>query len=147
MTDFVASIDRHLPAAPERVFAAWTDPALFAKWAWAGIGENPVAEIEARAGGDYACTTFVKGEPWKFRGTYEELDAPARIVATLVWEADVGYPPGTERVEVTLTPTDDGGTHMSFRHAGIPDAKSVEGHTQGWGAAFEGLAALLQATA
>ena len=146
MSDFVASIDRHLPATPERVFAAWTDPRLFAQWAWAGIGENPVAEIDARAGGDYRCTTFVKEEPWAFRGTFTTLDAPTRLSATLVWEADVGYPPGTEHVDVTLTPTDDG-THMSFRHSSIPDAKSVEGHTEGWGQAFVGLAALLQATA
>lgn len=145
MPDFVAAIDRHLPATPERVYAAWTEPALLAKWVWAGIGGDETATTDLRVGGDLRVCTQVKGEPWCFRGTYEVLEPPAKLRFSLVWEADVGYPPGTEHIEVTLTPADEG-THMSFRHSNIPDAKSVEGHTEGWDHAFKGLAALLLAT-
>lgn len=144
MTDFVVSIDRHLPAPPERVYAAWTDPAVWAKWVWAGIGSDPVASIDLRPGGAYRVCTTVKGDLWCFRGVYEALDPPTSLRCTLIWEADVGYPPGTEHLEITLAPTAEG-THMAFRHRDLPHAIAVKGHTDGWAMAFEGLAALLLA--
>jgi glutathione S-transferase len=145
MTGFVAAVDRHLPAPPERVFAAWTDPALLPRWAWAGMGTGTTASVDLRPGGAYRiCTTMKNGVVMCFRGLYESLEPPTFLRCTLVWEADVGYPPGTEFVEVTLTPTAEGGTHMAFRHSALPDAKSVEGHAEGWGAAFDLLAKLVQ---
>lgn len=143
MSEFKAAIERSLPAPPARVFEAWTDPTLLARWVWAGIGREPVATVDATVGGAYrVCTTVKDDDVWCFRGEYELLEPPRRLTCTLLWEADVGYPPGTERLDVTFT-ADDEGTRMTFEHTGIPDAESVKGHTDGWNAAFDKLAALV----
>lgn len=145
MTSLVASIECTLPAPPEGVYAAWTDPAVLARWVWAGMGADPVATVDLRVGGAYrVCTHMKDGAAWCFRGTYEALSPPTALRCTLVWEADVGYPPGIEHLEVSLIAVPEG-MRMAFRHSGIPDERSVGGHTEGWAAAFDLLAAQLGA--
>ncbi len=139
---FECIIERAFVGPAERIFEAWTDPDLFAKWVWAGIGTEPRAEIDLRIGGLFRASTKVKEERWAFRGTWTAIEPPHRLAGVLVWEADVGYPPGDEPLEITLVPTEDG-CRMRFVHRGIPDEKSVEGHRAGWSKAFDDLAGVL----
>jgi uncharacterized protein YndB with AHSA1/START domain len=52
-------------------------------------------------------------------------------VFTWGWEGSTTVPPGSSRVEVTLTPDGDG-TILRLVHSGLPHAESILDHTQGW---------------
>jgi uncharacterized protein YndB with AHSA1/START domain len=120
-------------ARPETVWRYWTDPRRMCDW-W-----GQAAELDARAGG--ACIVDLGGGA-VMRGEYIELIPHERIVFTFGWDPhDDGpdLPPGSTRVEVTLTP-DGNDTIMTVRHSGIP-AVEADRHEAGWGEFLPRLAA------
>jgi uncharacterized protein YndB with AHSA1/START domain len=85
-------VERDFAAPRERVFAAWTEPDLIARW-WGRRGpETRVDELDARPGGRWR---FVEVEPdgteVAFRGVYREVQAPVRLVYTFEWEGAPGH--------------------------------------------------------
>lgn len=80
--------ERAYDAPPERVFAAFTDPSLVARW-WGSAGAKLVVEaMDVRAGGKWRFVeTDAKGRTSTFHGEYLDVTPPARIVATLRYGA------------------------------------------------------------
>jgi uncharacterized protein YndB with AHSA1/START domain len=72
-------LTRDFAAAPEQVFAAWTQPEQVACW-WDAAGEKLArCEIDLRVGGSFAFVS--RGHPdMPFAGIYREIAPPARIV-------------------------------------------------------------------
>jgi uncharacterized protein YndB with AHSA1/START domain len=64
-------------------------------------------------------------------GEYLELDPPNRLVISWGWQGE-GHPvpPGSSRVEVTLTQEGEG-TMLRLIHSGLPEG-TESGHEQGW---------------
>jgi uncharacterized protein YndB with AHSA1/START domain len=113
-----------IAAPPETVWKFWTEPQRLAEW-WATD-----AEVEAEPGGLFR---VVMGEGPVMRGTFVELDPPRRLVFTFGWEGDPPagpLPPGSTRVEVTLTPQ-EGGTLLLLRHFDMPVHHAPD-HQHGW---------------
>ncbi|GAA2681109.1 SRPBCC family protein [Nonomuraea recticatena] len=110
----------HIHAGPETVWRFFTDPARLAQW-WG------TAELDARPGG--TLRVHMDGGPRPvMHGRFVELVPYERIVFTFGWEATPGapdIPPGTTRVEVTLT-QDGEGTRLTLRHSGLPDLLEQE---------------------
>jgi uncharacterized protein YndB with AHSA1/START domain len=50
------TLKRRLDAAPEKVYAAWTDPEKIVKWFGPDAGPVKHAETDVRTGGHYAVT-------------------------------------------------------------------------------------------
>ena len=115
-------IERTIRATPETIFAYFTDSRRYTEWM--GID----AELEATPGGIYRVRvpqgTFAVGE-------FLEVHPPTRLVFTWGWEGDPEVPPGSSRVEVTLTPG-EGGTIVRLVHTGLPDPDAFAPHTLGW---------------
>ena len=85
-------IERTFDAPRDRVFAAYTDPALIPEW-WGPRGTTTeVVQMDARTGGDWRFISHNSdGSQDGFRGTYREVSAPERIVQTFEWEGMPGY--------------------------------------------------------
>jgi uncharacterized protein YndB with AHSA1/START domain len=85
-------IERVFDAPRDRVFAAYTDPALIPEW-W-GLRETTtiVDEMDVRTGGRWR---FIErnadGTESAFRGAYREITPPERIVQTFEWEPMAGH--------------------------------------------------------
>ena len=77
-------------------------------------------------------------------GEYREIDPPHRLVMTWGWQGNPSVPPGSTRVEITLTP-DGEGTLLHLRHTGLPDDAARETHLAGWSQYTGRLVALLAA--
>jgi uncharacterized protein YndB with AHSA1/START domain len=81
-----------------------------------------------------------------FEGTYAVVEAPARLVYTVHWDAPVGYNQTgaavpDEVVEVVIEPL-AGSTVVRMAHMGIPDdAISLIAHDRGIQAMFDSLEA------
>ena len=111
-------LERTLPVAPDRVWAAWTDPELLVQWFTPAPWKTVSADLDVRPGG--RCITTMEspeGEQFPNAGCY--LAGRTRAAARVHQRDDRGLPPGrrqrrrrlpfTGRIEIT--PDADGGTH------------------------------------
>lgn len=116
-----------IAARPETVFAFFTDPEKMVRW------KGSRAELDPRPGGIYRVEI---SEKIIARGEYVEIESPSRVVFTWGWEGqesgpgEHAVPPGSSRVEVSLSPDGDG-TLVRLRHLDLPE-QAREIHGQGW---------------
>ena len=114
-SDLEIQITRTFDAPADVVFQAWTTPEYVRQW-WSDDA-NPViaCDIDLRVGGAWRYATRAgDGTELGWHGTYREIEAPGRLVATEVFE---GFP-DAEAVN-TLTLTEHGGTttlSVTVRH-------------------------------
>ena len=129
-------IERTFNAPPERVFAAWTEPEMLAKW-WGPEGAKlPGALMEFRVGGRYrTAMTGPDGNAHIVSGTYREIVPPRKLVFTWGWEEDGKRGYETE-VTVVLEPAGKG-TKMRFVQEVFASAEMMQGHQMGWDASFK----------
>src|SRR4051812_29269639 len=80
-------VTREFDAPRELVWRAWTEPSLVSQW-WAGRrGTMTSCEIDLRVGGAYRFVMAASaGFEVAFHGEYREIEAPARLVCTEIFE-------------------------------------------------------------
>ncbi len=150
-------IERRFDAPIDKVWAMWTEAALFQSW-YGPMGMTvPTAEMDVTVGGTRKiCMEMQRPDGnmqmW-FTGVYKEISQPSRLVYTeAMCDADgviippqkMGMPEGTPEVtEVIVTLQAEGDqTVMTMVHVGVPDGSPGAG---GWGQAFDKLAEVLSA--
>lgn len=136
---------RRLSASVERVFAAFSDPQLVARW----LRPSPdvmltVLAFDFRRGGSYRFAYDVPdGRRMIVGGTYSVIDPPARIVFSWLIEPPDEHAGIDSEVTVTLE-ADAHATELTIRHAKLERADANARHDEGWRGALELLDALLQ---
>jgi uncharacterized protein YndB with AHSA1/START domain len=91
-TDREIHIERVFDAPRDRVFAAFTDPALIPAWWGPRDLTTVVDQMDVRAGGSWRFVARTPdGSETGFRGTYREVTPPERIVQTFEWEGMPGH--------------------------------------------------------
>ncbi len=118
MGEYTTSID--IEAPPDVVFAHLTTADGMVAW----MGQY--ADLEPSAGGTF--TVDINGTP--IRGSYLEVDPPHRVVVSWGVAGSDDHPPGSSRVEFTLSAR-SGGTHVELAHTGLPDSRTAT-HGTGW---------------
>jgi len=85
--ELTLEMKRVLPAAPSVVFGAFSEPHRLAKW-WGPEGFTaPSLEFDPRVGGSYRIEMQPpEGAPFYLTGEFREVDPPARLAYTFVWE-------------------------------------------------------------
>jgi uncharacterized protein YndB with AHSA1/START domain len=126
-------------APPERVFDAWLDPKIAAKFLFATPSGRMVrAEIDARVGGKFAFVDRRDGEDIEHVGDYLDIDRPRRLAFTF---AVPKFSSQSTSVSIDIVP-DDAGCAVTLTHAGVlPDYASRT--EEGWTRILDGLAAAL----
>jgi len=138
-TPVTVRVVRHFDAAPERVFDAWLDPGIAAKFLFATpTGRMVRGEIDARVGGKFVFVDRRDGEDIEHVGEYLEIDRPRLLVFTLAVPKF-----STQRTTVSIDIVPDGaGCALTLTHEGVlPDYASRTEH--GWGKILDGLAGAL----
>ena len=84
--------ERVFDAPRERVFEAYTDPALIPEWWGPRNTTTVVDQMDVRPGGAwrFVCRNS-DGTEDGFRGTYREITPPERVVQTFEWEGMPGH--------------------------------------------------------
>lgn len=134
-TPHTIRLERTYSAPIERVFDAWTDPALMTQWYAPDPSWEIKAENDLQVGGSY---TVAMGEHVVV-GTYTEVERPHVVAFTWKWAA-VDNPPSQVRVE--LAEVDDG-TRLVLTHTDLVDADDVKNHEDGWNGCLVRLPAVL----
>jgi uncharacterized protein YndB with AHSA1/START domain len=130
-------IERVFKAPPDRVFAAWTDPAILVKW-WGPEGFNtPECAMDVRAGGAWRTKMVGPDGAHSVSGVYREITPPRRLVFTWAWEQD-GNRGHETVVDVTFEPV-TGGTRMRLVQSLFDNVGERDMHNQGWSSSFNDL--------
>ena len=129
-------VRRFVPASPERVFEAWTNPDDLQKW-WGPVGVRcRSAEVDLRVGGQYRIANeFADGTILWIAGEFEVIQRPHLLIYTWIVETES---PKTERVTVKFEQHAQG-TDLILKHELIPTMKLRDQHQQGWLGCLDGL--------
>ncbi|MBV7379760.1 SRPBCC family protein [Maritimibacter dapengensis] len=135
MTDLSLTVDRIIKAPQERVFNAWLDPEMLARFIIPGPGMTvPHAASDAREGGRFEIVMKAGDDEIPHAGEYREIKPHERIVFT--WESPFSVEDST--VTLTFDPV-EGGTRVTLTHVRFPDKESRDNHEGGWNAILEAL--------
>jgi uncharacterized protein YndB with AHSA1/START domain len=136
--DLTLEMKRVLPVAPSVVFRAFSDPTELGKW-WGPEGFTiPSVDFDPRVGGTYRIEMEPPGgDPFHLVGEFREVDPPARLAFTFVWE-----PADPDDVEtlVGLSFRDlDGSTEVAFTQGSFKTEERRALHRDGWTDSFDKL--------
>lgn len=140
----VVQVKRTFAAPREKVFEAWTNPAMMARW-FARAPKHPptkVIEADVRPGGKYRIE--VTGDKlYRGFGIYREVRPPERLVFTWNWEHH-DFVDSVVTVEFRVL-GESSFTEVTLTHELLPTQKDREEHRQGWNECFQMLEATLHA--
>ena len=132
------TIKRRFNAPPEKVYAAWIDPAKMSRW----LGPPDVIKVntttDVTVGGRYAIQMIVPNDEHNVSGVYREIVPNRKLVFTWAWRST---PERESLVTVTFTPDGDG-TLMTLHHEQFFDEAARDNHEKGWTVIMDRLDAL-----
>lgn len=139
-------VTRQFSASREAVFAALTKSEAIMQWFGPDGATTRVADVDLRPGGRYRFEIHgSEGGIHGVGGEYVEIDPPARLVFTWMWEQAENDNGGQDSlVTIELVERADG-TELTLTHEKIRDAELRERHSWGWNSGFDCLERYLAA--
>ena len=129
-------IERVFPATADRVFRAWTDPVMAARWL-SPVGHAEVV-ADVRPGGTFSIVMVGDGRRIEHTGEYLDVEPPRLLRFT--WRSPyTGPEPSVVTVELFAVPE---GVRLVLTHSSLPD-EAVASHEGGWGSMLERLSSVL----
>ena len=123
------TLKRRFNAAPEKVYAAWTQPAQIAQWFGPDAGGVQRAETDLRAGGSFTIAFNTEdGEEHQVNGVYREVVRNKKLVFTWAWRST----PERESLVTVLIEPDGGGSLLTLTHEQFFDEAARDRHSHGW---------------
>lgn len=129
-------------AEPERLFAAWTDPAQFVEWFGPHGMTNTHCRFDLRVGGSWELAGEGLGTRRALSGRYLEIEPPRRLSFTWAWHATGTLDSPREHetvVTLELKPVVGRRTELTLIQTRFRDATGARNHHWGWTASFEKL--------
>jgi uncharacterized protein YndB with AHSA1/START domain len=123
------TLKRRLNAAPEKVYAAWTQPAQIAQWFGPDAGGVQRAETDLRTGGRFTVVFNTEdGEEHQVNGVYREVVRNKKLVFTWAWRST----PERESLVTVLIEPDRDGSLLTLIHEQFFDEAARDRHRHGW---------------
>lgn len=139
MSELSTSVSRNIAAPRSKVFEAWLNPEMLAKFMTPMPGTTvPVAKSDATEGGRFEIVMAVGENEIPHSGTYKEISPHERLVFT--WESPFSVPDSTVTLHFAEA---DGGTDVTLTHVKFPSEEARDNHKGGWTGILEALAANL----
>ncbi|MBC7480297.1 MAG: SRPBCC domain-containing protein [Pseudorhodobacter sp.] len=134
--DLSLTLNRHIAASPEKVYAAWLTPDTLVRFMANCDGMRLAgAQTDPRVGGAFRIDIDNGSSVVPHTGTYLTLQPYSRIAFT--WSSPYST---VENSTVTLDLVPDGnGTHLTLTHSRFVDARHRDMHVGGWATMLDGL--------
>jgi uncharacterized protein YndB with AHSA1/START domain len=129
MSDLSMTATRVIAASPARVFDAWLNPAVLARFMTPVAGRDCLGVTnDPRVGGAYEIIMAGdSGNPIPHSGIYREITPHSRLSFT--WNS----PHAAKDSVVTIDFAPEGaGTKLTLTHVKFPSEGSRDGHVKGW---------------
>ena len=141
MTELKVNIEKIINAPIDKVFDAWLDPKMLAKF-MRGLPEmtETDVEIDAREGGRFTFTMNLGDEKIPHTGKYLEIRRPDKLVFT--WESQYSVVDNST-VTLKFTKIDDHKTNISLTHVKFINEEARSGHEEGWSNVLNALNAVM----
>lgn len=139
-----AEIRRRLAHPPGRVFNAFAEPKLVARWLTPSTEiKLTVLAFDFREGGSYRFAYHVPNATTVIvAGSYSVIRPPSKIIFSWVIEPPDEHAGIHSEVTVAITP-DGAGSELLIRHEKFGRTDATERHAAGWLGAVDQLAQLL----
>lgn len=136
-TELKLETSRLIAAPRERLFDAWLDPKMLARFMTPGPNMSvPEAKTDPKVGGRFLVVMRTGDKDLPHQGTYRTIDRPNRLAFT--WESPMSPVEGST---VTIDFGEaEGGTMVTLRHVRFPNEQSRDNHKAGWGHILDSLA-------
>lgn len=135
MTELTLNLSRTINAPAEKVFNAWLDPEMLARFMLPAGGMSvPKAATNPVEGGRFDIIMLAGDQEMPHAGTYKKIDRHSQLVFT--WESPVSVDDST--VTLDFEPVKDG-TKLSLHQVKFADQKTRDNHKGGWTAILEKL--------
>ncbi len=136
-TTHSATFIRMYSAPPERVWAAWTDVAVLARWYGCAVDQLwTIHAWDVRLGGKLHVSMDFDGTPFVVEGTFLDVVEPTLLRYTF----------GGEQVITVAIAAHPQGSEVTITHDGLPSEAMIEIVTGGWSNSIEQLADAVAAT-
>jgi uncharacterized protein YndB with AHSA1/START domain len=123
------TLKRRFNAAPEKVYAAWTQPAQITQWFGPDAGGVKHAETDLRTGGRFTIAFNTEdGEEHQVNGVYREVVRNKKLVFTWAWRST----PERESLVTVLIEPDGDGSLLTLTHEQFFDEAARDRHSHGW---------------
>lgn len=134
-------VRRTIPASPQRVYQAWTDPKILADWFAPSADFTTIVHgADARVGGAYRIEMRnASGASHIAVGEYRELVPGKRLAFTWRWAEKAGMTETLVTVEFQPEGTQ---TVVVLTHTLFQTPADRDDHTKGWNGCLSRLAAL-----
>jgi uncharacterized protein YndB with AHSA1/START domain len=132
------TLKRRLHAPPEKVYAAWTEPAQIARWFGPAetVAGSVRAEMDVRVGGRFRVRfNTADGEHHEVGGSYREVVPNEKLVFTWAWHTT----PERESLVTVLVRSEGEGAMLTLTHEQFFDQAARDGHQRGWTGTLEKL--------
>jgi uncharacterized protein YndB with AHSA1/START domain len=143
VSEFAVTVERVVKAPRAKVYRAWLDPELLARWMGPDDFSVLVANVDERVGGRHSVEMLDgEGHHHQFESVIEDLVPDERIVLAF------RFHPDAEETLLTLTfadtDTDGGGTVLRLEHERITLAPPLDDQSvdAGWSQTIAKLQAL-----
>ena len=145
--DLRLQMERTIGAPPERVFKAFIQPDLMAKWM--GPHEVNVVDVGIEAKTDGAWHILMRnaeGQDFHVSGIYKTIEPPHRLAMTWDWRQEDGSRGHETLVTLTFEPQGQG-TLLRLNQETFKEKEHRENHAHGWDGSFDKLVALFETAA
>lgn len=128
MTDLSLQVSRTINAPAEKLFNAWLDPAMLARFMIPGEGmSEPKVQNDPQEGGKFSILMQGADRELPHSGTYLKIAPHSQIVFT--WESEFSIDGST--VTLDFTPEGDG-TRVDLKQVKFFNEEARESHKGGW---------------
>jgi len=134
-------LKRVIPASPDEVFEAWTQPELMQQWLAPGANKVVDAHTDVRVGGRFRIRSIAADQTLHtIDGTYRKLSSGRRIAMTWSYSGPVTLLCEMEtHIEIDFSPTSDGETLMTVTQTRIASDEAAQCYGEGWPTCFDKL--------
>lgn len=133
-------LSRVIPAEPEAVFRAWTDPDEMKEWYCPEGGSVDAVAVDLTVGGRFKVAMRMPDAVHVVHGVYREIEPPRRLAFTWQWEEMED-----EETLVTIELRGQGdATEVVLTHERFATEESRDKHEHGWSSILSRLEARFQ---